>query len=168
MRHLTCILLLLCPFTAGDIEQHLANTAGCASHTLMCCALAGKRLFSTGILVHSRLKSVDVMLQGTTPKKTPGLAMRTDIGSCGDRLSRPACWTFWPRKGGSTDRSNAQLIRVWFRDVFRFPCQAREHGLPVAASPVPASSPHGFRGMTGRTTNHSTFGPSTRCCRFES
>src|SRR5690242_11795913 len=108
--------------------------------------------------VGSRHESAYTMLQGTTPKNTR-TGVRSDIGSCGNRPSRPPCWVRRTRGSCCTDHSAAQPIREWVRDVFLFPCQARESGFLVAASPVPASPPHGFRGMAGRTANHSTLKP---------
>ncbi|XPS80375.1 hypothetical protein M3J09_012334 [Ascochyta lentis] len=91
-----------------------------------------------------------------THRKTPGLGCELTSES-GERLSRPLYWTLWPRKGGCTDRSDARLIRLWIRDVFLFPCQARESGLPVAASPVPAVVPAWLqgRGWTDSESHHS-------------
>lgn len=63
----------------------------------------------------------------------------------------PRAGSFGLEKGGSTDRSDAQLIRLWICDVFLFPCQARESGLLVAASPVPVFVPAWLQGHGGTT-----------------
>lgn len=124
----------------------------------MYCPLAGDLLCPLGLSVHSRHGTVQLVLQGKPPKDTR-TGMRTDIGTCGDRLARAHVGASGLKKSYSTDRLAARLIRGWIRDVFLFPCQARKSGLPVAASPVPASPPHGLRGTAGRLTNHNARGP---------
>ena len=114
--------------------------------------------------VDSRHGSVNVTLQGKH-RKTPGL-------ECGLTSEAVAIDSYGPVRAGSSGLEKATALTVLMLNYpivdsrcLSFPCQARESGLPVTASPVPAWSPHGFRGMTGRTTNHSTLGRSPECCQ---
>ncbi|KAF1927367.1 uncharacterized protein M421DRAFT_93236 [Didymella exigua CBS 183.55] len=97
-----------------------------------------------------------------TPK-SPGLV-------CGLTLEAVAD-SYGPR-AESSGLEKASALTVLVLNLFdvdpRYllsPCQARESGLPIAASPVPAPSPHSFRGVPGRATNRSTLGRTTECCQ---
>lgn len=109
--------------------------------------------------VHSRHESVDVTLQGRTPKNTR-TGVQTDIGSCGDRLSRPPVLDpLASKKTAALTVLMLNLSDCGFAMSFFSPAKHARVGCRLPPVLFLCSFPRDFRGITRRTANHSTLTP---------